>query len=242
MAVSRLVDWRSPPLAGLLDKLLRDMTTGRNVTFMTDGYGVSSSEEITAGAVQALDVRTRTEKSAEAQAARTKAKAEVFTPAWLVNHMNNRCDEDWFGRPDVFNVEVDKDGTHTWIGNGHSISFTGTPGWQAYVRTKRLEITCGEGPFVTTRYDAATFAERGLHRSDEIVLISNPDITATVLDDEKVLCEGEDGELETGTLAAFTRLHMHMDRVAYAFRYWSYGGTPLWDLPLVDHGFDQKGD
>lgn len=156
MAVSRLVDWRSPPLAGLLDKLLRDMTTGRNVTFMTDGYGVPASEEITAGVVQALDVRTRTEKSAEAQAARTKAKAEVFTPAWLVNHMNNKCDEDWFGRPDVFNVEVEKDGTHTWIGNGHAVSFMGTPGWQAYVRTKKLEVTCGEAPFVTTRYDAAT--------------------------------------------------------------------------------------
>lgn len=78
------------------------------------------------------------------------------------------------------------------------------------------------------------FAERGLHYGDEIALISDPDIKATVLDDEKVLCEGEDGELETGTLAAFTRLHMRMDRVAYAFRYWSYQGTPLWDLPLVN--------
>lgn len=32
-------------------------------------------------------------------------KAEVFTPAWLCNLMNNHCDEDWFGRSDVFNVE-----------------------------------------------------------------------------------------------------------------------------------------
>lgn len=158
MAVSRLVDWRSPPLAGLLDKLLRDMTMGRNVTFMTDGYGVPASETITAGAVRELDVRTRTEKSVEAQAARTKAKAEVFTPAWLVNHMNNKCDEDWFGRPDVFNVEKEKDGKPDWDGNGHGVSFAGTPGWQAYVKLKKLEITCGEAPFVTMRYDAATGA------------------------------------------------------------------------------------
>lgn len=151
----RLVSWETGPIPDVLDKLLRDMTTDRNILFMTDGYRFDPSEEMTPEKVRKADVRTRTEKAIQAQAARTKAKAEVFTPAWLVNHMNNKCDEDWFGRPDVFNTEWEKDGVHGWTGRSITVQFDGR-GWDDYVQSTRLEITCGEAPFITTRYDAVT--------------------------------------------------------------------------------------
>lgn len=53
----------------------------------------------------------RVSKSLEQQAERTRKKAEVFTPSWICNKMNNHCDEEWFGRPNVFNTE---DG-QSWI-------------------------------------------------------------------------------------------------------------------------------
>ena len=34
--------------------------------------------------------------------------------------------------------------------------FTENNRWQAYVDARRLEITCGEAPFLVQRYDAAT--------------------------------------------------------------------------------------
>ena len=37
------------------------------------------------------------EKELEAQKLRQRIKAEVFTPAWIVNMMNNNCDSEWFG-------------------------------------------------------------------------------------------------------------------------------------------------
>ena len=31
-----------------------------------------------------------------------------------------------------------------------------TPAWVQYVQSRRLEVTCGEAPFLASRYDAAT--------------------------------------------------------------------------------------
>ncbi len=45
----------------------------------------------------------------EQQLARTRTYAEVFTPAWICNKMNNYCDEEWFDRKDVFNMLQDKE-------------------------------------------------------------------------------------------------------------------------------------
>ena len=54
---------------------------------------------------RSLTIRPRIEKNLEEQQLRTKKKAEVFTPAWLCNQMNNYLDEDWFGNKNIFNVE-----------------------------------------------------------------------------------------------------------------------------------------
>lgn len=165
MASNKLIDWTGPVLSDVLDLLLRDMATGRNVKFMTDAYfdavdpetgagdEFSADSEITAGKIRRLGIRPRIEKCAAEQKARTKTRAEVFTPAWLVNEMLNKLDEEWFNRSPVFNVEKD----HDWEGIGQTVGFQGASGtWQDYIRKTYLEITCGEAPFITRRYDAAT--------------------------------------------------------------------------------------
>ncbi|MCI8634590.1 MAG: hypothetical protein HFJ05_03170 [Eubacterium sp.] len=66
--------------------------------------------------------------------------------------MNNYCDEEWFGRKDVFNIEKEK----SWESITEKIVFPEDKTWKQYVDSRRLEITCGEAPFIASRYDAAT--------------------------------------------------------------------------------------
>lgn len=112
-------------------------------------------------------VQPRVVKSKAVQAARSKDMAEVFTPSWVCNAQNNLVDENWFGRQNVFNEEVDnEDGSHTWRTSLSKIIFPSeNPGdnlqdaakdWKAYVNDVRMEITCGEAPYVVSRYDATT--------------------------------------------------------------------------------------
>jgi hypothetical protein len=97
--------------------------------------------------------------------------AEVFTPAWVCNAQNNLIDEAWFGRKDVFNREyIDKEGVHRWEVSTAPIEFEEEPSrkskksWQDYVRDSRLEITCGEAPYIVRRYDAVTGLPMDLNR------------------------------------------------------------------------------
>ena len=83
---------------------------------------------------------------------RTKKSAEVFTPSWICNEMNNSCDEEWFGYKNVFNVPHG----HEWIPKPEPIHFANDGDWQKYVDSRRLEITCGEAPFLTSRYDVVS--------------------------------------------------------------------------------------
>ena len=100
------------------------------------------------------------------QVQRSKDKAEVFTPSWVCNAQNNLIDEAWFGRKEVFNKEeVLKDGTHTWTPTEGNISFEGTgKTWEDYIRDTRMEITCGEAPYLVSRYDTTTGEEISLER------------------------------------------------------------------------------
>ena len=77
----------------------------------------------------------------------------MFTPAWICNLMNNHCDEVYFKRKkDLFNVAS---GT-SWTANEQPIRFVKGRRWQAYIDSRRLEITCGEAPYLVSRYDAST--------------------------------------------------------------------------------------
>ena len=98
-------------------------------------------------------LRPRISKTFEEQQERTRKKAEVMTPVWLCNKMNNYADEQWFGRKDVFNHE---NNDNTWTVNEEKIVFDGKRTWKKYVDSRRLEITCGEAPYLVSRYDTTT--------------------------------------------------------------------------------------
>ena len=129
----------------LLELLLQDKTTGRNIIWATDNYTKHGAqyafekpilvELITSrnGSV----IKPRTQKSKTEQQKRVRQKAEVFTPSWVCNLQNNLVDEVWFGRKNAFSIEENRS-------------------WKDYVCSTRLEITCGEAPYITSRYDAVT--------------------------------------------------------------------------------------
>ncbi len=158
--MERLIDITSGRVAPWLGLLLKDKSTGRNIIWATDTYeslgkGFSDKEPITRFILlQHPDIiKPRILKSLEDQQARTRKKAEVFTPAWLCNQMNNHCDDEWFGRKGVFNTANED---HTWTVNEEPVAFSKRKGWKRYVDSRRLEITCGEAPYLVSRYDVST--------------------------------------------------------------------------------------
>ena len=154
IGMSALINFRDYPTKNVLKKLLIDRTTGKNIIFATDAYTGNARDEITESMVlsSSNEICPRVEKSKDEQSSRTRTKAEVFTPSWICNKMNNHCDSEWFGRENVFNVEKEQ----SWEPVTERVEFSEEDGWKKYVNSKRLEITCGEAPYIVSRYDAAT--------------------------------------------------------------------------------------
>jgi len=143
--------------------LLKDRSTGKNILWATDDYkdlgiGFAADDEITLPAITGAHgnlIKPRALKSKEEQGARTRNMAEVFTPLWICNKQNNLADNAWFGRENVFNTENGTD----WQATEGKIAFPGedgADGWRAYIASKRMEITCGEAPYLASRYDTMT--------------------------------------------------------------------------------------
>ena len=99
-------------------------------------------------------IKPRVEKSKEERLQRVRQKAEVFTPSWVCNLQNNLVDEVWFDRKGVFNIEKEQ----SWETTKEKIQFSDEKGktWQDYVNSNRMEITCGEAPYLVSRYDTVT--------------------------------------------------------------------------------------
>jgi uncharacterized short protein YbdD (DUF466 family) len=144
--------------------LLTDRTTQQNIYWATDSYadkgtGYTFFDPITIDKITGendMMIRPRAIKSKEEQDMRIKDKAEVFTPAWICNAQNNLIDEAWFGRKEgLFNFP-DPDNPKNWINNEERIVFPEGKTWKDYVADMRLEITCGEAPYLANRYDAVT--------------------------------------------------------------------------------------
>lgn len=91
-------------------------------------------------------------------------KAEVMTPIWVCNLQNNLIDAAWVGRENVFNVAEG----HEWR-NTNKVIFPQGVDWRDYVRAKRLEIACGEAPYLSSRYDVLT--KRNIDLGDRIGLL-----------------------------------------------------------------------
>ena len=80
----------------------------------------------------------------------------MFTPAWICNAQNNLIDEEWFGRKEGLFNSTDPENPQKWINNEEKIEFPEGKTWKDYVADTRLEITCGEAPYLCNRYDAVT--------------------------------------------------------------------------------------
>ncbi len=139
---------------GLLGKLLVDKTTKRHILWGTDayeergeGYGKGREMEVSLFLYDNLGVITaRADKALAQQSSRTKQHGEVFTPRWVCDRMIDALDCDFFG---VETLPAD-----AW--HHVDLLFAGKKSWKKYVDNKRLEITCGEAPYLAQRYDAST--------------------------------------------------------------------------------------
>lgn len=146
--------------ANLLAILLLDKSSGKNIIWATDnyaerGFGYQSSDQIMVDSITHRNgsvIKPRTTKSKKQQAIRVRDKAEVFTPSWVCNNQNNLVDNAWFGRENVFNTENGQ----TWITSAEKITFQEGRTWQDYVKANRMEISCGEAPYLVSRYDTVT--------------------------------------------------------------------------------------
>ena len=124
--------------ADLLKILLKDRTTKKNIVWATHSYellgkGFAPSDRITPSKVTgayANLIQPRSEKSKYEQKDRTKIRAEVFTPTWLVEKQNGY-------------VEAELEALDL----------------EDYIQVHWLEITCGEAPYMVTRYDTVTGEE-----------------------------------------------------------------------------------
>ena len=147
-------------IRGLVRRLLQDKTTRKNIMFASDSYtdygaGYRDNSQMTEGVLlgfDSCDIQPRVYKAAAEQTERTRKRAEVFTPAWIVNQMNNHCDAEWFGRADVFNHQEGQ----VWTVRTDPVTFPEGKDWKQYVDSRRLEITCGEAPYIVSRYDTST--------------------------------------------------------------------------------------
>ena len=149
---------------GLLDLLLTDKTAEaaakkaggparKHILWATDAYEGRGPEyrrnrPITPALITGENgdvIKTRARKALEQQTERTRRHAEVFTPLAVIEQMVRLADAAWFGRKrDGFDFDEER------------IPFTRKKNWRRYVDARRMEITCGEAPYLVTRYDAAT--------------------------------------------------------------------------------------
>lgn len=120
----------------LLDRTTSSSNTPKNIIWANDNYREYDAIYYAATAQMKPALITgkrgslimpRALKTAELQKRRTKTKAEVFTPTWIVKKQNDAIDTDY---------------------NADDL--------ETYTRRKWLEITCGEAPYMATRYDMGT--------------------------------------------------------------------------------------
>ena len=126
----RLINVEDDLIKPLLALLLKDKTTDENIVWATDTYSDFEEKDHMNEKDILLHsemIRPRVEKSLDDQKSRTKKKAEVFTPTWVCNRMNDNIDKS-----------------------------SKTKTWKEYVDSRVLEITCGEAPFLVSRYDTVT--------------------------------------------------------------------------------------
>lgn len=145
MAASSKIDINENALRNrgrVLDILLIDRTRHKpsrpfNIIWATDSYmkfgkDYAPTKQIKREQITGVNgklIQPRAAKSKEEQKYRTKDKAEVFTPLKIVKEMNMAID---------------------WASENWPV---GQDNWVNYISERRLEITCGEAPFIAGRYN-----------------------------------------------------------------------------------------
>lgn len=134
-------DFLAKNIPKILDILLIDRTKSnikytKNIIWANDNYihidnkkYASKAQilpELITGSYEGI-IKPRVLKTVDLQKERTKSKAEVFTPSWIVKIQNDAVDELYKND----NLET-------------------------YIARTWLEITCGEAPYMTTRYEMST--------------------------------------------------------------------------------------
>jgi hypothetical protein len=149
----------------VLDILLRDHTTQQNIFWATNNYQelgneyqfLSQLKTCTITGVNGHIIMPRVKKDRGLQQSRSREMAEVFTPSWICNTQNNLIDNAWFERENIFNTEIKlSNNSKYWHVNQGRIIFPKGKTWKHYVRDTRLEMACGEAPYITSRYDTTT--------------------------------------------------------------------------------------
>ena len=119
----------------LLTILLKDRTTNKNIVWASPSYeGMGKpfcadqpiKKNLIIGPYDSI-IQPRVEKDKRNQAIRTRKRGEVFTPPWLVDKQ--------------VSILLDEIG---------DISF------ESFIALRWLELACGEGPYIVTRYDSIT--------------------------------------------------------------------------------------
>lgn len=119
----------------LLTILLKDWTTNKNIVWASPSYeGMGKpfcadqpiKKNLIIGPYDSI-IQPRVEKNKRNQEIRTRKRGEVFTPPWLVDKQVSIVLEE--------------------IGD---ISF------ENFITLRWLELACGEGPYIVTRYDSIT--------------------------------------------------------------------------------------
>lgn len=126
-----MIDFSEPILREQLHYLLKDRTTGKNIIWATEPpqeLGVGFTDEITLEQVIQHPPIPRVQKRLEEQKARTRKKAEVFTPTHICKKMIDLGFEE---------DALSKDG-------------------MTFLKQTCFEVACGEAPFLTSRYDTTT--------------------------------------------------------------------------------------
>lgn len=119
----------------LLNILLKDYTTGKNIkwgtnSYISHGYAFQDNQEIKINLITGWYsgfIRQRVNKNVDIQLERQRNRAEVFTPSWVIKLQVNAAIEDM---AELSLIE--------------------------FIQTKWLEITCGEAPYMVNRYDMDT--------------------------------------------------------------------------------------
>lgn len=137
---SELILWSENK--SLLDKMLKDHSTGHNILWATDNYvnrnggSYAENKEIHPDLIlgENIDVIIpRAKKDKLIQKERTQKSAEVFTPSWIVDKQVMAVLEEFK------DYKLDQ-----------------------FLETTWMEITCGEAPYMTNRYDMMSGEPIGL--------------------------------------------------------------------------------